>query len=84
MNAKAELWDQLVHNLNKSPHHCSACGKLKLTRSGTPHKCRAPDLEKWRIVEMALEFYADPINSNDGGATARRALLNLPQLVRIT
>jgi len=23
----------------KSIHHCPSCGKLKLTRSGQPHKC---------------------------------------------
>lgn len=73
-----------------SPHHCPSCGKLKLTRSGAPHKCLAPEIERWHILERALEFYADPHNYGigggtserihaDGGKVARHAIVNLPK-----
>lgn len=72
-----------------SEYHCPRCGKLKLTRSGKPHACRADENERFRKIEAALEFYADPHNYgigggssekiySDGGRMARAALVALP------
>jgi hypothetical protein len=33
--------------------HCAKCGKLKLTRSGQPHKCGPTD--KQRVQELYIE-----------------------------
>lgn len=66
-----------------SEHHCERCGKLKLTRTGQPHACRGDEIERWRKVEAALEFYANPHNYGIGGGSSEHVFGDAGKMARV-